>query len=86
MNTPQQKLILNYLEDGDWHCMANADFYMKDDRKRISELNAKGYVIQGSKCDGRCGKKHTSPVLMRRLVERPPKNQYQLLHERMQLL
>lgn len=53
--SPSHKKILAYLADGDWHCMANANFFMKDDRKRISELNARGYVIEGVKCDGRCG-------------------------------
>lgn len=64
MNQHQQ--ILNYLADGDWHCMANANFYMKDDRKRISELNRSGYQILGKPCDGRCGVKHSSRVFMRK--------------------
>lgn len=47
--------------------MARAGFYMKDDRKRISELNRMGYVITGRPCDGRCGINHSSRLFMRRM-------------------
>lgn len=63
----QQQQILEYLSDGEWHCMANANFYMKDDRKRISELREQGHVILSQPCDGRCGVKHNSRLLMRKL-------------------
>ena len=69
--TPQQKKVVEYLADGNWHCLATPSFFMKDDRKRISELNALGYTIEGIKCDGRCGQGHTSPVKMRRMVNKP---------------
>lgn len=85
--TPQQKLIVNYLADGDWHCMANANFYMKDDRTRISELQKKGYVIEGEPCRPditRCGKNHSSKVYMRRIVAVPPPSPYEVFHELMQ--
>lgn len=72
---PNHKKILDYLADGKWHCMANAHFYMKDDRKRISELNAMGYAIEGTKCDKRCGVAHSSNIFMRRLLEAPTKPQ-----------
>jgi len=65
--TPQQKQIYQYLISGEWKCMANPNFFMKDDRKRISELNQKGYNIIGKPCDGRCGIKHSSRILMRKL-------------------
>lgn len=71
--SPQQQKIVDYLADGEWRCFATPDFFIKDDRKRISELNAMGYVIEGMKCDGRCDVKHSSNVFMRRLVERPRK-------------
>ena len=44
---------------------------MKDDRKRISELNEIGFEIIGFKCDRRCGVKHSSRVLMRKLKHSP---------------
>lgn len=74
----QQQQILNYLSDGEWHCMANANFFMKDDRKRISELRDMGHVILSKPCDGRCRVKHNSRLLMRKLyVERKDYNQVQ---------
>lgn len=47
---------------------------IKDDRKRISELNSgymleKGYQIEGKPCDGRCGKNHSSGLFMRKAVK-----------------
>lgn len=68
--TPQQQRVVDFLADGHWHCMAN-DFFMKDDRKRISELNHKGFKIIGDPCDRACGKNHSSRVYMRKLVEWP---------------
>ena len=69
--SPSQQKIVDYLESGEWKCMANAQFFMKDDRKRISELNQKGYKIIGMPCDKRCGVNHASSVLMRQMIERP---------------
>lgn len=71
--SPQQKLITDYLKDGEWHCMATPQFFIKDDRKRISELNQKGFTIEGKPCDGICGIKHSSNVYMRRIVQKPTK-------------
>lgn len=72
--TPQQKQIFNLLADAEWHCLNTPSFFMKDDRKRISELNvigkAEGFEIIGEKCNGKCGVNHTSPVKMRKLVKR----------------
>ena len=68
--SPQQQKVVDFLADGEWHCMADG-FFMKDDRKRISELNALKFEIIGIKCDKRCGINHSSRVQMRRLVERP---------------
>ncbi len=69
--SPSQQKIVDYLADGAWHCMANATFFMKDDRTRISELNRLGYEIIGSKCDQRCKVAHSSAIVMRKLVTRP---------------
>ena len=74
MPTPQQQKIIDYLRDQQWHCMATPGFFIKDDRKRISELNqegsylhGKGYYVNGMKCDGRCGVKHSARIFMRRI-------------------
>ena len=62
------KRIFEWLADGEWHCGTELS-YMKDDRKRISELRQKGYLIEGISCDGRCNTIHKSKNLkMRRLV------------------
>jgi hypothetical protein len=84
--TPQQQKIIDFLADGRWHCMADT-FFMKDDRKRISELNKLGYEIIGMKCDRSCGKKHSSRVYMRKLkgsptVEVKPKPTFYVRHPR----
>lgn len=63
--------IKTWLADLDWHCSDTLD-YMRDARKRISEMN-EGYpkdnlLIEGVPCDGRCGIIHKSKTLkMRRL-------------------
>jgi len=60
--------ILDWLSDGTWKCSTEIDF-MRDARKRISELVQKGYQIEGISCDGRCNTIHKSKNLkMRRLV------------------
>lgn len=67
--TNQQRAIVALLGDGLWHCTKEInDLYIRDDRKRISELKAKGYVIDGKKCDMH---HHTSPLFMRRLISIP---------------
>ena len=65
--TPSQQKVFDHLKDGRWHCMADSRFFMKDDRKRISELNEMGFNIIGFKCDKRCGVKHSSRILMRKM-------------------
>lgn len=69
--SPQEAKIIEYLSGGDWKCLATPDFYMKDDRARISALRRKGYVINSMPCDGRCATNHKSRVLMRMLVSKP---------------
>ena len=67
METDHQR-ILNWLSDGQWHCSTELD-YMRDARKRISELNKPEVRIDGISCDGRCGTTHKSKSLkMRRLM------------------
>lgn len=68
--TPQQEQILEIHRDMQYHCSTEYE-YIRDHRKRISELNQgylrkKGYELHGIPCDGRCGKKHSSTLYMRR--------------------
>src|SRR3990167_7880940 len=69
--TPQQNQILNMHEDGQWHCPTK-ELYMKDDRKRYSELRQKGYVFESIPCN--LGHNHNSGVFMRRLIGENPLN------------
>lgn len=62
--TPQQKLLLDMLADMKWHCPTN-ELFIKDDRKRFSELRQKGYVFESIPCELH---NHNSRVVMRRLV------------------
>lgn len=71
--SPQKQHILEILRDKQWHCSSEFG-YIKDDRKRISELNEgymreKGYEIIGKKCTGICGKTHSSGLFMRKAVK-----------------
>src|SRR3990167_3218990 len=68
MKTTDHIRILDWLSDGAWKCSTEMDF-MRDARKKISELVKSGYNIEGIPCDGRCGTIHKSKNLkMRRLV------------------
>jgi hypothetical protein len=69
MKTSHHTKILNLLDDNNWHCGNEiTNLYIKDDRKRISELNKAGYKIVGEPCDMH---KHTSRVYKRRLIKAP---------------
>jgi hypothetical protein len=60
--------ILNLLQDRKWHCgLAINRLEIKDDRKRISELNHSGYLILGEPCDIHI---HDSRIFMRKLVRK----------------
>lgn len=64
--TPQHRQILNLHQNHEWVCSTAIEF-IRDQRKRISELNHMGYTFEAKPCDGRCGKKHNSRLYMRRL-------------------
>ncbi len=72
--SPQKELIVSTLRDRKWHCGREWLNQIKDDRKRISELNEgymreKGYEIVGEPCKGTiCGKKDC-PLFKRKAVK-----------------
>lgn len=71
--SPQQQVIVEKLRSKDWVCSSEFG-YIKDDRRRITDLNRgymldKGYEIIGKPCDGRCGKNHSSGLFMRKAVK-----------------
>ena len=65
----QKQQILNLHKDDRWVCSTELEF-MRDHRKRYSELSKAGYVFEARKCDIK-GHVHTSPLFMRRLVATP---------------
>ena|SRR3990167_10210255 len=71
--TPQHQKILELHDDGGWHCSTEIE-YIRDQRKRVSELRQMGYVFEKLSCDSRCGHSHNSGLLMRRLVKTPEPN------------
>ena len=64
------KQLIELHKSGDWVCSTTIE-YMRDHRKRYSELSAKGFVFEAMPCDGRCDTKHSSRLFMRRLKEKP---------------
>ena len=67
----QQKIIVEALRSLDWVCQTAWLGQIKDDRRRITDLNRgymreKGYRIVGKPCDGRCQRTHSSGLFMRR--------------------
>lgn len=72
MISPQKQKLLELYKDGEWKCSVEiTPLFIRDYRKRISELNQSGYVFQSMRCDGRCGVNHASNVHMYRLTEKP---------------
>lgn len=79
--SPQQQIIIEKLRSKDWVCSSEFG-YIKDDRRRITDLNRgymleKGYEIIGKPCDGRCGKNHSSGLFMRKAVKLESKDPIQ---------
>lgn len=63
--------ILNLLSDQKWHCGQEiTNLYIKDDRRRITDLKKIGYVIESQRCN-LPGHIHPSGLFMRRLVGTP---------------
>ena len=55
------------LSDGEYHCPTN-ELFMKDDRKRFSELRRKGFEFESPLCNLHS---HTPKVVMRRVLQWP---------------
>jgi hypothetical protein len=55
---------------GGWVCTTVFDTeYIRDHRKRVSELIQQGYNIISEQCRGECGRNHSSNIYKRKLVE-----------------
>ena len=68
--SPQKQKIFDLYSGKGWVC-STAIHFIRDYRKRISELNAMGFEILGMKCDRYCKVQHASNVLMRKLKRVP---------------
>lgn len=62
--TPQQKQLLEILDDGAWHCAFEfrEKLFIVDYRKRLSELRQPPYKykFETQNCKGECGRKHNA--------------------------
>ena len=60
----QQAQILQLLNDGEKHCVAEIleKMFIVDYRARLGELRKRGYNLISEPCGGRCGRKHNSGV------------------------
>ena len=67
---PNQKIIVDLLSDGKFHCPTK-ELFMKDDRARIAALRKLGFVFDSPRCN--MGHDHSSGVVMRRLIDFPGK-------------
>lgn len=72
--SPQKTIIVSVLRDMQWHCGRTWLNQIKDDRKRISELNEgymleKGYTIEGVPCKGTACGVRDCPLYKRRAVK-----------------
>ena len=68
--TPQQTQILQLLSDLEFHCPMN-ELFMKDDRKRFSELRDLGFIfVEGVRCEIP-EHRHKSKPYLRKLLTWP---------------
>jgi hypothetical protein len=72
MKETNHQKILRILREakGGWVCTTVFDTeYIRDHRKRVSELIQQGYNIISEQCKGDCGRSHSSNIFKRKLVE-----------------
>lgn len=70
--SPQKQKLVELYKDGEWKCSVEiTPLYIRDYRKRISEMIQEGFIFESQRCDGRCGVNHAANVHMYRLTERP---------------
>ena len=68
--SPQKQYLFSLLKNGEWICSNAIDpFILRDHRKRLSEMNREGFVIESEVCH--CERKHRAGVHKYRLVDVP---------------
>jgi hypothetical protein len=70
--SPQKQKIYDLYKDGEWKC-STAIHFIRDYRKRISEMQREGFLFNSMACDNRCGVNHGSNIHMYRLIGEPKK-------------
>lgn len=69
MTNHEQILDVLRRANGGWVCTTVFDtMFIRDHRKRVSELVQEGHKIESEQCRGECGKSHNSNIYKRRLV------------------
>lgn len=70
MTNHEQILDVLRRANGNWVCTTVFDtMFIRDHRKRVSELIQEGHKIESEPCRGECGKKHNSNIYKRRLPQ-----------------
>ena len=71
----QQAQILQLLNDGEKHCVAEIleKMFIVDYRRRFCDLREQGYNLLSEPCGGRCGRKHSSQLHQWTLLPSKPK-------------
>lgn len=73
--SPQKQYIYSLYKSGNWICSTKIEF-VRDHRKRISEMREMGFNFESKKCDGICGVNHTSNIHTYRLIDTPKREVY----------
>lgn len=72
--SPQKQKLLELFKDAEWHCSNEiTPLFIRDYRKRLSEMSREGFEFKSMRCDGRCRVNHSSNVHMYCLVGEPQK-------------
>ena len=74
--SPQKRYLYTLLTGGGWVCSNEIDpFFVRDYRKRLSEMRSEGFTIESEVCH--CERKHRAGVHKYRLVEEPKRAVYE---------
>ena len=74
--SPQKLKLYELFKDRGWHCSVEiTPLYIRDYRKRLSEMLREGFVFESATCTGVCEIKHNSNIHMYRLADEPKKEE-----------
>ena len=76
--SPQKRKLLDLFSDRAWHCSNEiVPLFIRDYRKRISEMLREGFMIESQVCNGSCGTSHNAGIHMYRLADTPKRPVYE---------